>query len=1435
MSDFIQLNRTFRKLDTGKDQTDEAYKISLAFGHKKAKLWADIVENPRVVILAEAGAGKTEEFEHATQSLLNDGKMAFFLRLEHLSSDLKTAFEIGTFTDYESWKAGNEIGYFFLDSVDEAKLVDPLQFERAIRLFAAEIENNNFPRIRVFISSRVTRWQPKSDLEFVQRHLPFYEEDREKSDDSDKLGDIFDETDDELKVETIKKPTPIILGTPLVLGMQGLNDKQMKTYSLAKGLPEPDAVKMIAEIYSLEVQDLASRPKDLDDILEFWKTDRKVGTRLDLIERSFTNRVSEHDPKRKEKDPLTFAQAQEGARKLAAAVTLQQVNRILVPGADPVTQGVDAEQILADWSQQEIQALLQRPLFEEQTYGTVRFYHRSVREFLTAEWLNKLLKNDKSRRDIEAVFFRKQYGLDVVVPTSRPVLSWMVLLDDSIKEKTKRISPEVFIKSGDVSRLPLSDRQGLLTQLCDILATSGFGRTYFTHTELYRFGKADMVDHIHSLVDKYSDNDEVLNVLFVMAEQRNIDVGYAVAVSIVKDKSRTSYTRTNALEYLLSRSSSTPLEDIAAYVLADDTYTEHTVLAWLIEFHVEVKITPTQIVILLSRFKAKRLYKYDRAYSAPHRAIDNFTSDQCFEFLDLLYPLLKTEPLLEKKYLDISEHYKWLYTPSLKALEMLINDRDERIFDTRFLELLSYSVRSHDYVDRDDYDTDLSKLVPQFQALNDALFWFSIETVRTPEKSVKHYRNGHFWRRNWVLGNNDFDRIIEWIECRDLEDDKLVSLSLAFDIYRDNNRGAKRRGRLWKAVTGNPVLENQLRTYLNPPAQSKADRNYKQEEIRWAKKQKIRKALEEKNLKDWQGYLASDKADQELDVSTASEGGMWQGNNYLMNQTRRQTNGSDKWASKEWETLIPVYGRRAAGRYRDAAIAYWRCYVPKDTTNATIFGLTGLAIEAEENPDWLKNLTVDEAKLAMTYAKYEMNGFPDWLEGMFKKYPDVVLNDICTDISHEFRERKENEQSFGTLHKITWRYPWLYCALASFLIECFKKNHPKHYETLLNSIGIILKCRETKKSDILGLANEGIERSAGNLHRQALWHAVWMNVSGVDGLEAVISFTETLKEEDKTQFVMSWITTLLGRSYDNLPSHFTDYQTVGVLKDMFIFAYQHIRSAEDLDRAGKGVYSPTLRDNAQSARNTIFNLLSDIPGRLTYEAFLELSARHPDEDSRPWYLHHARSRAEKDADSMAWKSEDFAEFEKSAKRRPQNHQEVFDLSRSRLLDIKYDLEHGDYSQAIAMIEIDQETTHRNYFAKEFSEKSNGFYSVTAEDELADKKRVDLRIHGSGLDCPVPIELKLAGNWGGDSLFERLENQLIGDYLRDMKSSRGIFLIVNRGKKKRWDTKDGRRRNFEKVILALQERAEVLVRTLPHIEEVQVIGIDLTLRKKTKKK
>ena len=284
------------------------------------------------------------------------------------------------------------------------------------------------------------------------------------------------------------------------------------------------------------------------------------------------------------------------------------------------------------------------------------------------------------------------------------------------------------------------------------------------------------------------------------------------------------------------------------------------------------------------------------------------------------------------------------------------------------------------------------------------------------------------------------------------------------------------------------------------------------------------------------------------------------------------------------------------------------------------------------------------------------------------------------------------------------------------------------------------------------------------------------------------------------------------------------------LKSLYLLMHVYIRRQEDIDR-GTGAYSPGLRDNAQDARNSLLNFLTQIPGKESFLALNDIAKVHPEEAFRPWILHHAKTKAEQDGDIEPWSPSQVRDFYKRLERTPGNHRELAELAVLRLFDLKNDLEHGDSSIASILQTVTQETDMRKFIGWELREKALGRYSIPQEEELADAKRPDLRFHGMGFDGPVPVELKLADNsWGGPKLFERLENQLCRDYLRDNRSNRGIFVLVYRGDKLCWELPEsGKRVDFAELIVALQNHWQRISPEFPNVDDITVIGIDLTKR------
>jgi hypothetical protein len=576
------------------------------------------------------------------------------------------------------------------------------------------------------------------------------------------------------------------------------------------------------------------------------------------------------------------------------------------------------------------------------------------------------------------------------------------------------------------------------------------------------------------------------------------------------------------------------------------------------------------------------------------------------------------------------------------------------------------------------------------------------------------------------------------------------------------------------------------------------------------------------------------------DTSIAPEGKIWNATSYLFNELRSKSEKRSRWSKSNWEDLIPEFGQDVAEAYRDGCIDYWRKYRPEIRSEgiedpnkmpyAIIVGLSGLDMEAGQNPDWTTNLSEDEARLACRYSFHEMNGFPDWIRALHAAFPNIVENSILTEIKWEFSEYNGEKSSHYVLDDVFWQLEWLQPRISSQILSLVKAYEPEHDDTVQKALGIILSDPNLDRKAFIEVAKEKVNQKS-SFYRQVLWLAAWMRVDAATALQALTSILRKAdKNRQSTELSTKFIVALLGERRERAVIEHQDFVRPEIILSLIKLMYKYIRIEDDIDRTSGGVYSPTLRDDAQSARGRLSQLLRDIPGKATYLAMLDLAKSHPYKPTRQRYSVFAKQRAESDAEAEPWLSGDIALFAEKAERAPKNHRELYDLTVSRLLDLKADLEDGDTSIAELLIPVKEERQHRILIGGWLRDRSFGRYSVPQEDELADRKRPDIRIFGVGFDGPVPIELKIADSWTGPKLVERLRNQLCGQYLRDVKSNCGIFALVYRGKRKKWQHPEtGKKLNLRAMAQLLEEEAKKIIATDDKIESIRIIDIDLTKR------
>ncbi len=366
---FFELNRSFHNLST-RERDDDTIEIRRLLNIGESTHWSDLVSEYRLVILSEAGSGKTAEIKNIAGKLREQQKKAFFLRLEHIERDFEGSFEVGTYEEFEEWLSSGEEAWLLLDSVDEARLQDPRDFERAIRRLSRRIKTAT-DRVHIVITGRTTAWRPRTDLDLCTALFPYADAQTTKGSslgDTEGRGAVEERP---IETKTRKKVRQLFK----IVTLDDLSPEQIEIYANARKVK--DSKTFLEAVERADAWSFTSRPQDLEELIDFWQDKGRIGGRLKIMQNSITRRLAERDQDRADARPLSVEKARQGAMLLAAAATLAGQQTIRVPDGANNKKGIAVQDILPGWDDREQATLLSRPIFDEEIYGTVRFHPSS--------------------------------------------------------------------------------------------------------------------------------------------------------------------------------------------------------------------------------------------------------------------------------------------------------------------------------------------------------------------------------------------------------------------------------------------------------------------------------------------------------------------------------------------------------------------------------------------------------------------------------------------------------------------------------------------------------------------------------------------------------------------------------------------------------------------------------------------------------------------------------------------------------------------------------------------------------------------------------------------------------------------------------------------------------------------------------------------------
>ncbi|MDQ8699275.1 winged helix-turn-helix domain-containing protein [Hyphomicrobium sp. LHD-15] len=1432
---YVDLDRRFFQIAIPPDRSAEDADLS-AWRIHGSSTWDDLLKNPCSVIIAEAGSGKTTELRAQANRLRLQGKQAFFARLELLTSTpLALCLEIGG-SGFDQWLRGDAHGYFFLDSVDEAVLSRAGDFERAIIGFVRGIDGQ-LDRSTIVISSRPGAWRGPidSDMLCVRLRLdqPAAEAGSAALPNPIEGGDPAEDSTSECDTTESRPPLAIFQLGPL-------DRDQIQKFAHAQAPQNADG--FLSELEDDDALAFATRPDDLGGLIELWGKNGAIGSYTDVIGTNLRSKLLDATEPRA---ALSADRAWQGAELLAAAVVFTRISSIRISeGSVTGSQRLNSlspQQVLKGWTALEISELLGRPLFDPSQYGCVRFHHRTFVEYLAAHWLKRLLEEGAPRRAVEKLLFATPYNdeVHVMVASMKPIAAWLSAWDQDMRDKVIRLEPRTLIEYGDAAQFDRNTREQVLRRFAAQYEDRPNTPLRASDQEVRRLAAPGLGPALRELLTQYRQHDDMRQLLLRIIRHGGARYGYSEcaeqAMSFAADHTMDAYTRSCAVRACSVICGDENNADLIAQICRNASSTDRSVLAAAIAAFFPRRMATSQLVILLEQAQEIDEFASDTLSSQIEEVVEAPGNRAHREaLLRALDELLSREPFVDSYCGRVSDRHSWLLAP---AFELAAQFYSEDQVNGTVLSVFSKALQAN-HLHRYTGDTykGAVELVLADTDLKHALFWFEIAEKRAASaEPVQDFWNALISHELLMINSDDFDRLLASVSERSLMDDKIIAIKALVRIYLHQGRPKERLKAIKKAASSDPVLLQTVSEQLSRPKPN-AELRASMNRMRVAEsRNRKRVAANEANRRSWIETLKADPS-RVGDATLARVGQVWNNTIWLHDEIRRRQKNNSSWTVTAWQDLIEDFGVAVAQNYRDVCRAYWRQYRAElrseagaernSTPWAVIISLSGLAMEANENTNWASRISKTEAENAVRLALLELNSFPSWLWTLYREQPDVVSDILLNEVRWELALTDGADNGY-VLSRLRWTGKELGAVLRAQIASLLEAKAPFPARALSDAFTVILRDPSPLPMGFLELVRSRAS-SEQDEARRSLWIAAQICIDAKRGVNNLASWLRGVDPQLGEKRTSAVLTHIWGDSHGGFQSEHRDYKSPSHLVALIRLAHAHVRRADDIEHTG--AYTPGTRDHAQSARSLLLKLLCEQPGRNTFDALLSLAKDFGTGFLRDRLIQLAEERAEADAEPPRWSGSDVAAFQEAAERMPVTEEALFGIALARLDDLKLELEEGDESEASLLRKVANELELRRVVARRLRQMARGRYATASEEELADESRTDIRLHNPRVVHRIPIELKIAEKWSAASLRERLQNQLVHQYLRESKH--GILLVVgcnNPSGTKAWSLPNNGKATFEELIAWLRSEASSLRRQHPDLLGLEVVGIDLTKR------
>lgn len=1429
--------RTFRDLSDKEVADAERTSFLARWGWSGNLGWDELLKSQRILIVSEAGVGKTHECQARKKLLWDNGEPAFYLDLATLArEDLRNMLLPEEEERFDNWlKAQSEAASFFLDSYDELALSQGSFAQALIRLNKAL--KGQLGRARIVITTRPI----PIDRQLIERHLPIPPL-VESEGGADEFADVAmsrerRRSDDEPKAWR-------------TVGLMPLSKEQIREMAIIEGVTDPDA--LIADIDRRDAEEFAQRPQDLIELCSDWKQHHRIRSHREQVATNVETKLLPRADRR-EKSELTPERAVEGATQLALAALLTRRLTLRYNAESDLAEGteaaLDVRKPLPNWTKEERETLLERALFGFASYGRVRFHHRSVVEYLAAERLNTFLERGKPIKAVKRLLFATTaQGKHVVRPSMRPVAAWLALKHNTIFEEVKRREPIVLFDFGDPQSLTPGQRIEMLRAYVARYGAGGWRGIQTPSIQVHRFASSELGPVVSDLWAKRIENPEVRDFLLDLIAAGKLTACADIPYNAAIDPQVEYRERVAALDALIALDDARLPAIVSAFesdLARWNAALVRTAISHLFPKHLSV----AALCRILKRVQEPKRAIGELSWHLPRLIADSELSLDALEELRAgLTDLVAAGAEWRKD--------KWPHTHSQRSdLVMSLIATCVRLFRSNRVSanLFKSSVLALRFTKENDIDDAPAKELRAYLAAasgadREIALWADDAFLQTLHKQ------SDAWHRLYELTHQGAIRL-------SLEKDTAWVLVRLANPREPRDR---REMMLYAAMIDLAPRDQDHIAYLDTLKPHVADDSDLTQIIELRQKpskddDEIRRMEEESaerrrrsEAKDAQARASWVKFWREISENPDAVFGPDRSDNTAWNLWRAMERSGENSRESGWNRrfIERQFGVAVADRLRGALMQMWRkdkptlrSERPESEKNTYLvkwqLGLAAVAAEAED-PRWATKLSDDQAKLAARFAPLELNGFPSWLDALVAAHPAAVDIVLGNELSLSLREPLERADATIFLQNVRHAPPRVATLFESRIVAWLDETRGGKDDNSGEAINRLSQVIETlmksENPDTLNhlqeLASE--ELAMGLQSRFAkVWMPVLMQLSpdrGVDALEkGLSSIAPSARGADVGWFATLFAQDSPGATVDLHRKEFTPQLLLRLTR----LAYQHVRSADDARHEGS--YSPDERDHAERARGAILDALFAAPGAGGWAAKIELANDPLMQGFKDRGIAVAEERAAEEADAVRMTEAEVVALEQYGEAPPSTRDTMFALLRDRLDDID-DLLLQEESPRELWASIADENIMRKELARALRQAANGQYVIDQEATTADEKETDIRLISTAVAQKGTIELKIGEkDRSATVLRDTIKAQLVTKYMAAEECRAGCLVVTLASESRTWNHPDSNvKLDFPALIEFLNEEADKVTAEFGGTIRIMVKGIDLRPRLPTER-